>query len=92
MGTVFALGNLLLVLMLLALGHSRATTVGWILALAVSAVWILVAPLQPTATVVIAFLIAEVGAFVLLLAAVEWEAPRTRSAGMLRAASDSAGP
>lgn len=82
-GTAFALGSLVLVLMLLALGRSRAATATWVVALVLAVLWMLAADVPPTPRVVVAFLVAEVSAFALLAAAVEWEA-RPRRADPLR--------
>jgi hypothetical protein len=62
-GTAVALGNLALLLMLLALGRSRSATGAWLVALAVSGGWILVSGMEPLERVVLAFLIAQLTAF-----------------------------
>jgi O-antigen/teichoic acid export membrane protein len=68
-GTATALGNLVLLLMLLALGRSRAATTSWVAALAVFVAWTVLSTLEPEPRVVVAFLLAELTAFALLLAA-----------------------
>ena len=68
-GTAIALGNLVLLLMLLALGRSRAATTSWAAALAVSAGWMVLSTMAPEPRVVVAFLLAQLTAFALLLAA-----------------------
>ena len=70
-GTMIALGNLILMLVLLAMGRSRVTTTAWIAAVVTSGVWLLLSAMTPVATVVIAFLVAELTAFLLLTGAVE---------------------
>ena len=72
--TALALGNLVLLLMLLALGRSRMSTLGWLVALAASAIWMLLADISPVPRIVIGFLIAEVTAFAVLAVAVELSA------------------
>jgi len=67
-GMAFALGNLALMLLVLALGRSAAATAAWTVAVTVTAGWLVFAGLSPTSQIVIAFLIAEVAAFILLLA------------------------
>lgn len=66
-GTAIALGNLVLLLFMLALGRSGAATAAWALAVAASAAWLIFSGLAPTPRIVTAFLIAEATAFVLLL-------------------------
>lgn len=68
-GTATALGNLVLLLMLLALGRPRAATISWAAALAVSGGWTVLSTMAPEARVVVAFLLAQLTAFGLLLAA-----------------------
>lgn len=70
-GTVVALGNLVLLLALLALGRSRLAAGAWLVGLAAAGVWLLVADLTPSTDVVVAFVLAEVTAFILLVAATE---------------------
>jgi O-antigen/teichoic acid export membrane protein len=70
-GTVVALGNLVLLLVLLALGRSRLAAAAWLAALATAGVSLLVGDLAPSTDVVAAFVIAEVTAFILLVAATE---------------------
>jgi O-antigen/teichoic acid export membrane protein len=70
-GTVVALGNLVLLLVLLALGRSRIAAGAWLGALAAAGVWLAVGGLPPSADVVSAFVIAEGTAFILLVAATE---------------------
>lgn len=67
-GTAAALGNLALLLLLLALGRPRAASVAWIVALAVSGGWILLSTMAPLERVVLAFLLAQLTAFALLYA------------------------
>jgi O-antigen/teichoic acid export membrane protein len=66
-GTTVALGNLVLLLMLLALGRSAVATGAWALAVAVAAGWLGFSSQAPLPRVVVAFVVAEVIAFVLLL-------------------------
>jgi O-antigen/teichoic acid export membrane protein len=74
-GTVVALGNLVLLLVLLAVGRSRVTTVAWMIALGGAAAWMAAADLTPATEVVTAFVVAEASAFALLAVAVErWAA------------------
>jgi O-antigen/teichoic acid export membrane protein len=68
-GTATALGNLVLLLMLLAFGRSRAATTSWAAALAVSVGWTVLSTMAPEPRVVVAFLLAQLTAFALLLAA-----------------------
>lgn len=71
-GTMVALGNLVLLLVLLALGRSRAATAVWLVALALAAAWLgLGTGTAPAVRVVVAFLVAEVTAFALLEVAIE---------------------
>lgn len=70
-GTAAAIGNLVLLLILLALGRSRVTTVAWVVSVAGAAVWMAVAEVPPAPRVVVAFVLAEVMAFALLMVAVE---------------------
>lgn len=62
-GTVVAVGNLVLLLTLLAYGRSGRTTVAWVGALVVTAGWLVAAPLGVLDTVVTAFVLAQVVAF-----------------------------
>jgi hypothetical protein len=66
-GTVIALGNLVLLLLILALGRSGAATVAWVAAVVVTGAWLGISDLSPTSRIVVAFAIAEAAAFVLLL-------------------------
>lgn len=76
-GTVLALGNLVLLLVLLAQGRSRFTTLAWVVALAVSGCLLLVEQeASPLWRVVVAFLTAEVVAFALHEVAIERSAAR----------------
>lgn len=59
-GTVVAIGNLLLLLLLVARGATRSATVGWLCALAVAAAWLLLSPAPPPLRVAQAFVAAEV--------------------------------
>lgn len=67
-GTTVALGNLVLLLLLVALDRSRAATRAWTAALVVAGGWLVAGPGEPVARVVVAFLLAQVTAFVVLLA------------------------
>ncbi len=73
-GTAVALGNLVLLLMLLAFGRSRAATSSWLAAVAVAAGWTGLSPMAPEPRVVLAFALAQGTAFVLLLAT-SWHPP-----------------
>ncbi|MCI0687888.1 MAG: hypothetical protein L0Y54_11720 [Sporichthyaceae bacterium] len=66
-GTAIALGNLVLLLFMLALGRSGATTAAWALAVVVTAAWLGFSTLDPTSRIVTGFVIAQATAFVLLL-------------------------
>jgi O-antigen/teichoic acid export membrane protein len=66
-GTAIALGNLVLLLLILALGRSGAATVAWVAAVAVTGAWLGISGLSPTSRIVVAFVIAEAAAFVMLL-------------------------
>jgi O-antigen/teichoic acid export membrane protein len=67
-GTAIAIGNLVLMLLMLALGRSGQATAAWAAAVAVAAGWLAVSGgLAPTSRVVVAFVLAEASAFVLLL-------------------------
>jgi O-antigen/teichoic acid export membrane protein len=78
-GTAVALGNLALLLMLLALGRSRAATGAWLAALAVSGGWILASGMAPLERVVLAFLIAQLTAFAMSYAMARPSATPTTS-------------
>lgn len=81
-GTVLALGNLVLLLVLLALGRSRMTTLAWLAALGAAAIWMWVGQdVAPVARVLVAFVAAEVVAFGLLELAIERSSPRRKSPG-----------
>lgn len=67
-GTAVALGNLVLMLMLLALGRSGVATGAWALAVGGAAGWIGLSGMAPLPTVVVAFGVAQVIAFVVFLA------------------------
>jgi O-antigen/teichoic acid export membrane protein len=73
-GTALALGNLVLLLMLLAYGRSRAATVSWLGAVAFAGGFTGVSSLAPEPRVATAFLVAQGTAFVLLLVA-GWRPP-----------------
>ncbi|HEX2497752.1 MAG TPA: hypothetical protein VHO00_03065, partial [Actinomycetes bacterium] len=67
-GTAIAVGNLVLMLLMLALGRPGQATAAWAVAVAVAAGWLgLSGGLAPTSRVVVAFVLAEASAFVLLL-------------------------
>jgi O-antigen/teichoic acid export membrane protein len=66
-GTAVALGNLVLLLMLLALGRSGVATGAWTLAVTVAAGWFAFSSLPSLSRVVLAFVAAQVTAFILLL-------------------------
>ncbi|HKE49995.1 MAG TPA: hypothetical protein VKE25_00655 [Actinomycetes bacterium] len=66
-GTAIAMGNLVLMLLMLALGRSGEATAAWGLAVVVSAGWLALSDQSPTSRVVVAFVIAEASAFLLLL-------------------------
>jgi O-antigen/teichoic acid export membrane protein len=67
-GTAIAVGNLVLMLLMLALGRPGQATAAWAVAVAVAAGWLgLSGALAPTSRVVVAFVLAEASAFVLLL-------------------------
>ncbi len=66
-GTAVALGNLVLLLLLLALQRPRAATWAWTAALVAAVGWVAAGPGEPVARVVVAFLLAQVTAFVGLL-------------------------
>jgi hypothetical protein len=68
-GTVAAVGNLVLLLLMLALGTSRPVNRAWLAAVAVVAVILVAVPLSPLDRVVTAFVAAQLTAFALLLAA-----------------------
>lgn len=68
-GTVIALGNVVLLLLLLAYGRTRPATRAWAAALVVSAIWLLLSPMPPESRVVVAFLLAQFTAAVLLVLA-----------------------
>lgn len=70
-GTAFALGNLVLLLTLLALGRSKVSTGAWVAALLVAGAWLALSPLPSLSTIVGAFVVAEGVALVLLFVAVE---------------------
>jgi len=67
-GTAVALGNLVLLLLLLALQRPRSATWAWTAALVVAAGWLAAGFDEPATRVVVAFLLAQVTAFVVLLA------------------------
>ena len=67
-GTAIAIGNLVLMLLMLAFGRSGQATAAWAVAVVVAAGWLgLSGNLAPTSRVVVAFVLAEASAFVLLL-------------------------
>jgi len=66
-GTALGLGNLVLLLLLLALNRPRAATGAWTAALVVAVGWLVTGIDQPVERVVLAFLLAQVTAFVVLL-------------------------
>jgi hypothetical protein len=67
-GTSLALGSLCLLLVLLAYGRPRRATAGWLVAVAVAAVWALAWQGGSLDRVVSTFVVAEAVAFVALLA------------------------
>lgn len=66
-GTAIALGNLVLLLLLLALERPRSATGAWTAALLVAAGWLAVGVGEPVTRVVVAFVLAQLTALVLLL-------------------------
>jgi O-antigen/teichoic acid export membrane protein len=68
-GTVLAVGNLVLLLLMLAVGTSRPVNRAWLGAVIVAAAILVVIPLPPTDRVATAFMAAQVTAFTLLLTA-----------------------
>jgi len=69
-GTAFAVGNLVLLLLMLAVGTSRPVNRAWLGAVIVAAaILVVVVPLPPTDRVATAFMAAQVTAFALLLTA-----------------------
>jgi hypothetical protein len=68
-GTAFAVGNLVLMLLMLAVGTSRFVNRAWLGAVLVGAVILVASPQSPTDRVATAFAAAQVTAFALLLAA-----------------------
>jgi hypothetical protein len=64
-----AVGNLVLLLLMLALGTSRPVNRAWLGAIAVVAAILVAVPLPPTDRVATAFLAAQVTAFAMLLTA-----------------------
>jgi len=66
-GTAVALGNLVLLLMLLALGRSRVAAIGWVAALVVASGWLGWSDADPLERVVVGFLLAQLTAFGLML-------------------------
>ena len=65
-GTAVALGNLVLLLMSLALGRSRAAAAGWVTSLVVASGWLLLSDTAAVDRVVIGFLLAQLTAFALM--------------------------
>lgn len=65
-GTAVALGNMLLMLLLLALGRSGRATVAWTAALVATAGWLLIVDQPPLTQVVTGFVVAQLTAFALL--------------------------
>ncbi|MEQ7129287.1 hypothetical protein ABN034_32810 [Actinopolymorpha sp. B11F2] len=65
-GTVAALGNVVLMLLLLALGRARSATLSWVAAVAVSTLWMVLSSMAPSPRVVVAFVLAQATAFTLL--------------------------
>lgn len=68
-GTAFAVGNLVLMLLMLALGTSRFLNRAWLGAVIVAAAVLVAVPLPATDRVATAFMTAQVTAFALLLTA-----------------------
>jgi O-antigen/teichoic acid export membrane protein len=68
-GTAAAVGNLVLLLVMLALGTSRPVNRAWLIAAAVVGAVLVAVPLPPLDRVVAAFVIAQITAFALLAAA-----------------------
>lgn len=68
-GTAVALGNLMLLLILLAHGRSRFVTAAWVGGLGTAALWIALVPGAPLGRVVGAFVAAQVVAFALQVTA-----------------------
>ena len=68
-GTAFAVGNLVLMLLMLAVGTSRFVNRAWLGAVLVVAVILVASPQSPTDRVATAFAAAQATAFALLLAA-----------------------
>ena len=68
-GTAAAVGNLALLLLMLALGTSRPVNRAWLIAVAVVAAILVAVPVAPLDRVVTAFVAAQLTAFALLLAA-----------------------
>jgi O-antigen/teichoic acid export membrane protein len=68
-GTMVAVGNLGLLLLMLACGTSRPLNWGWLTAVVVGAALLLTLPLEPLDRVVTAFVAAQVTAFAWMLAA-----------------------
>jgi O-antigen/teichoic acid export membrane protein len=75
-GTATAVGNLVLLLLMLAVGTSRPVNRAWMIAAAGVAVIFVAAPLRPLDGVVAAFVAAQLIAFVLLLASPVHGRPR----------------
>jgi hypothetical protein len=66
-GTVLALANLVLLLMLLARGRSGTAAGAWVAALGVATAWLAGADVAPLERVVVAFAGAQATAFVVML-------------------------
>jgi hypothetical protein len=68
-GTAAAVGNLALLLLMLALGSSRPVNRAWLIAVVVVTAILVAVPVAPLNRVVTAFVAAQLTAFALLLAA-----------------------